>query len=107
MSINSINRAIPLPPPVPSVGSPGMPGMPEAGNVGGSSFKDLLIDSIREVNTMQQDAQTAVEQLSTGEEVNMAEVMTAVQKADMSFRLMLQMRNKLVQAYNEIRQIQI
>ena len=38
---------------------------------------------------------------------SMAEVMTAVQKADMSFRLMLQMRNKLVQAYNELRQIQI
>ena len=45
--------------------------------------------------------------MSTGEDVNIAEVMTAVQKAEMSFELMLQMRNKLVQAYNEIRQIQI
>lgn len=74
---------------------------------GGGSFKDLLIDSIREVNGMQQEAQVAVDQLATGGDVNMAEVMTAVQKADMSFRLMLQMRNKLVQAYEEIKDIRI
>ena len=104
MSINPLNGAIPLPPAAPTIGSPGALA---AGDAGGASFKDLLVESIREVNTMQQDAQKAVEQLSTGEDVNMAEVMTAVQKADMSFRLMLQMRNKLVQAYNEIRQIQI
>ncbi len=65
------------------------------------------MQSIREVNGMQQDAQKAMEQLATGGDVNMAEVMTAVQKADISFRLMLQMRNKLVQAYNEIRDIRI
>ena len=104
MNMNSVNRALPLPPPVPPLGSPGGQA---TGSVGGSTFQELLVDSIREVNSLQQDAQTAVEQLSTGEDVNMAEVMTAVQKADMSFRLMLQMRNKLVQAYNEIRQIQI
>ena len=104
MNTSSINRALPLPPPVPPLASPGTQ---STGQVGGSSFQDLLVESIREVNNLQQDAQKAVEQLSTGEDVNMAEVMTAVQKADMSFKLMLQMRNKLVQAYNEIRQIQI
>ena len=104
MSINSITNAIPLPPPTPSLG---LPATPATGGVGQSSFQDLLLESLREVNNMQQDAEKAVEQLSTGEDVNMAEVMTAVQKADISFRLMLQMRNKLVQAYNEIRQIQI
>ena len=103
MSISPLNNAIPLPPAPPlEIGSTGV-----TGKAGGTSFQDLLVESLREVNTMQQDAEKAVEQLATGGDVNMAEVMTAVQKADMSFRLMLQMRNKLVQAYNEIRQIQI
>ena len=80
MSITPLNSAIPLPPATPLLESSGTMGTGEAG---GASFKNLLVDSIREVNTMQQDAQKAVEQLSTGEDVNMAEVMTAFQKAEM------------------------
>jgi flagellar hook-basal body complex protein FliE len=71
------------------------------------SFKDFLIDSIEHVNTMQQDADRAVQQLMTGGEVDTAEVLTAVQKADISFRMMLQIHNKLVQAYQEINQIRV
>jgi flagellar hook-basal body complex protein FliE len=73
----------------------------------GPAFKDFLLDSIREVNSMQQDADRAVETLMTGGDVNPAEVLTAVQKADTAFRMMLQMRNKLVQAYDEIKQIRV
>ena len=72
-----------------------------------TSFKDLLLESIDQVNSMQQDADKAVQQLLTGDDVNTAEVLTAVQKADMSFRMMLQIRNKLVQAYQEVRDIRI
>ncbi len=43
----------------------------------------------------------------TGGDVNPAEVLTAVQKADMSFRMMMQIRNKLVQAYQEMKDIRI
>jgi flagellar hook-basal body complex protein FliE len=71
------------------------------------AFKDLLIQSIDQVNTMQQDADVAVETLMTGGEINPAEVLTAVQKADMSFKMMQQIRNKLVEAYQEIKEIQI
>jgi flagellar hook-basal body complex protein FliE len=74
---------------------------------GESSFKDLLVQSIEHVNTMQQDADAAVETLMTGGDINPAEVLTAVQKADMSFRMMQQVRNKLVQAYQEIKDIRI
>ena len=56
---------------------------------------------------MQADADKAVQQLITGGDVNPAEVLTAVQKADMSFRLMMQIRNKLVSAYQEINNIRI
>lgn len=85
-----------------------LPGVakPDAAS-GSSTFKDLLLNSIQEVNTMQQDADRAVEQLATGGEVSPAEVLTAVQKADIAFRMMMQIRNKIVQAYQEVQNIRI
>ncbi len=74
---------------------------------GGSTFKDFLVDSIKEVNSMQQAADRAVEKLAAGENVNPAEVLTAVQKADIAFKLMMQMRNKMVQAYQEVQNIRV
>lgn len=71
------------------------------------SFKNLLIDSIQHVNGMQQQADQAVEALFTGGDVNAAEVLTAVQKADMAFRLTMQVRNKLMDVYREIQEVRI
>jgi len=71
------------------------------------SFKDFLLDSIQDVNSMQKEADNAVETLMTGGEANPAEVLTAVQKADMAFRLMMQMRNKMMQVYQEVRDIRV
>jgi flagellar hook-basal body complex protein FliE len=76
-------------------------------NAQGPSFKDVLLDSIREVNSMQQEANRAVETLATGGDVNPAEVLTAVQKADIAFRMMMQIRNKVVQAYDEVKNIRV
>ena len=56
---------------------------------------------------MQTDADDLVHSMLTGGEVNEAEVLTAVQKADLAFRMLLQVRNKLMEAYREIQQIQI
>lgn len=72
-----------------------------------SAFKNLMLDSIDQVNSMQINANTAVESLMTGGAVNPAEVLSAVQKADMSFRLMMQIRNKLVAAYQEVKDIRV
>lgn len=71
------------------------------------SFRELLLQSIDQVNTMQVDADTAVETLMTGGDINPAEVLTAVQKADMAFKLMQQIRNKLMEAYREIQDVRI
>lgn len=86
-------------------GAPSAPGVPSA--TGGPSFKQLLLDSIDRVNTMQQDADQAVEQLFLGGEVSPAEVLTAVQKADIAFKMMIQVRNKLVQAFEEVQAIRV
>ena len=72
-----------------------------------SSFKDFLLHSIQEVNSMQDDANKAVEVLATGGDVNPAEVLTAVQKADIAFRMMMQVRNKLVPAYQDVQDIRV
>jgi flagellar hook-basal body complex protein FliE len=73
----------------------------------GPAFKDVLLNSLREVNNAQLDADRAVEALFTGEAVNPAEVLTAVQKADLAFRMMMQIRNKLVAAYDEVKNIRV
>lgn len=98
LSINTLGStpaAAPMPPAV---------GKPDAGS---SSFASYLMDSLNEVNSMQAEANQAVETLATGGEVNPAEVLTAVQKADLVFRLTMQIRNKLVAAYQEIQNIRI
>jgi flagellar hook-basal body complex protein FliE len=71
------------------------------------SFANLLSKQVQNVNTMQTDANDMVHSLLTGGDVNEAEVLTAVQKADLAFRMLLQVRNKLIEAYREIQQIQI
>jgi flagellar hook-basal body complex protein FliE len=80
---------------------------PGIGGTSGPSFKDYLLESIKQVNSMQQDADQAVETLFTGGDVNPAEVLTAVQKADLAFRMVMQIRNKLVAAYEDIQNIRI
>ena len=71
------------------------------------SFRDLLFGSVQEVNLMQQNADFAVETLMTGGDIGTAEVLTAVQKADIAFKLMMQIRNKLVSAFQEIQNIRV
>ncbi len=77
------------------------------GQASGPSFRDMLVDSIQQVNTMQLEADHAVETMFTGGDINPAEVLTAVQKADLAFRLTMQMRNKLMEVYQEIKDIRI
>jgi flagellar hook-basal body complex protein FliE len=72
-----------------------------------ASFRDLLLGSIQEVNQMQQNADFAVETMMTGGDIGTAEVLTAVQKADIAFKLMMQIRNKLVSAFQEIQNIRV
>ncbi len=71
------------------------------------SFGDLLQAGVMNVNGNQQHASAQVHELVTGGDVSQVEVFTAVQKADMSFRLLVQVRNKLMSAYDEINAIRI
>ena len=97
----------PLVPPSVNLSPPAALSNGGALEAGQAPFKNILLEALDQVNSMQQQADAAVEQLVTGGDVNPAEVLTTLQKADMSFKLMLQIRNKLVQAYQEVSNIRI
>ena len=73
----------------------------------GPSFKDILIKSISEVNDLQLDAERAINDLAVGRTDNVTEVMAAVEKADLAFKNMMAIRNKIIDAYREIQQLRI
>lgn len=70
-------------------------------------FSEMLVGGVAKVNNMQLSADGQMEQLLTGGDVNQAEVFTSMQKADMSFRLLVQIRNKLMDAYQELNSIHV
>ena len=72
-----------------------------------SPFSEMLVGGVAKVNNMQLSADGQMEQLLTGGDVNQAEVFTSMQKADMSFRLLVQIRNKLMDAYQELNSIHV
>jgi flagellar hook-basal body complex protein FliE len=73
----------------------------------GSGFAETLKAVVDDVNTTQLEADKAVERLQTGESKNLHEVMIAMEKADISLRLTVQMRNKALDAYQEIMRMQV
>ncbi len=78
-----------------------------AGSAGGSSFADALKQSIEEVSRLQQDASSAVDALATGKTEDVTGVMAAMEKSDMAFKTLLAIRSKLMEAYDEIKNIPI
>ena len=75
--------------------------------VQGKDFKSVLIDSLNEVNRLQTEADAGVQRLLSGESNNVAEVLAAAEKAGIAFDLLMEIRNKLTDAYNEIQQIRV
>lgn len=73
----------------------------------GSKFVAALKDSISQVNQAQLDADHAAEQVAAGESKNLHEAMIKLEEADISLRLMVQVRNKAVEAYQEIMRMQV
>jgi flagellar hook-basal body complex protein FliE len=73
----------------------------------GQSFKDVLMGKIKEVNDLLLNKDVAVEALATGKTDNVSEVLIQVEKADQAFKALMQIRNKLVEAWQEIERMQI
>ncbi len=71
------------------------------------SFKDVLMKNIEQVNRLQQDAEKAIEDLHAGRRDDLDGVLIAKQKADLAFQMLQQVRNKMVDAYEEIKQMRV
>jgi len=65
-------------------------------------FSDLLTDAVGQVNQLQSQANSAVTGLMSGTGVDVHQAMIATQKASMAFELTLAVRNKAVQAYQQV-----
>lgn len=72
-----------------------------------SSFEKSLQDAMTKVNDLQIKADKAAQDLATGRSDNIADVMIAAEKADIALRLMMQMRNKMIEGYQEVMKMQV
>ena len=94
---------LPLPPPADVDFAAASPPRP----AGGPDFGRLLMEAVGEVNARADHADRTVERGLLGDDVTQAEVFTAVKKADLSLRMMIQVRNKLLEAWREVQQVRI
>ena len=73
----------------------------------GPSFQEFLKNSIDEIQQLQNAADETIGHLITGEISNVSEAMVAIEKANAAFLTLLQVRNKIISAYDQIQRIQV
>jgi flagellar hook-basal body complex protein FliE len=74
---------------------------------GPRGFQDVLLDALSETNRLEGESQAAIAEGLTGGDLTNAEVMASARKADLALRMMIQVRNKLVDAYREVQQMRM
>ena len=82
------------------------PKAPTQAPSGPASFGKLLNEAIQQVNDVEKGSQGELQKF-LGNESDLHSVMIALEKADLSFQVMMQVRNKIVQAYQEIMKSQV
>ncbi len=70
-------------------------------------FQQLLLNLLGNTTDLQNQSQQAIESQMLGGDITQVEVLSAVKKADLALRLMMQIRNKVLEAYNEVQQIRM
>jgi len=70
-------------------------------------FKNFLFEKIKEIDISQKEVQKMLEALAKGEDIDFSEVALVISKADLNFKLLLRIRNKILEAYQEIMRMQI
>ena len=93
--------------PIKPVGSGEVANRPETpGAKKSEGFSETLKEALREVNDLQNRSTEEIGRALEGDMKDVHSAMLALQKADLSFQLMLQVRNKLVQAYRDVMRMQ-
>ena len=73
----------------------------------GPSFKDTLNNFLSDVNEMQQKADQSIQKMVAGEITDVHQVMSSVEEATVAFNMMMEIRNKVMDAYQEIMRIRL
>lgn len=91
-----------------AIGSPGISKSPvQKRATGGTGFADTLRDYVGKVDQQQRVAGMAIQDLVSGKSDSVLSVVTAVADADMSFKLLIGVRNKVIEAYKQTMNMQI
>ncbi|MBI4911346.1 MAG: flagellar hook-basal body complex protein FliE [Acidobacteria bacterium] len=80
---------------------------PQGQTPGQPSFSEVLQQALRDVDEAQAQAEVEARKLMTGEGADMHSAILAVQKADVSFQMMMAVRSKLIDAYREVMRMQM
>jgi flagellar hook-basal body complex protein FliE len=91
---------------IPNVSAPATTAADSGGDGGGLNFGDVLQNAVSGVDSLNNSAGAQISNLLQGGSGDMTSVMIAVEKADASFQLMMQVRNKIVTAYQDIEKMQ-
>jgi flagellar hook-basal body complex protein FliE len=75
--------------------------------ISGNSFGTALKDAIQDINKLQNDADTAIAKVQLEDAGSIHEAMIALEKAGISFQVMMQVRNKILDAYQEVMRMQV
>ena len=94
-------------PGITSLGEAGKPASTGSEGADGLAFGDLLQKALKEVEATQNTADQEAQKLMTGEATDMHTAILAVQKADVSFQMMMAVRSKLIDAYREVMRMQM
>jgi flagellar hook-basal body complex protein FliE len=86
--------------------APSAPTGPSGSQTGQRNFGESLQNAINSVDQLNQASDSQVGELLQGERQDIHNVMIAVEKADISFQLMMQVRNKILNAYQEVSKLQ-
>jgi flagellar hook-basal body complex protein FliE len=93
--------------PVVTPAMPRVPAPPRVGGEGPGGFADALGRALVQVNDLQVRAQSAAAALASGQAVSTADTVVAVEKANIAFQFALQIRNKLLESYQDVMRMQV
>jgi flagellar hook-basal body complex protein FliE len=79
----------------------------DGSHAGKAEFSTILKSKLNEINQLQLDADQAITNVELGNSGSIHEAVVALEKADLSFRTMMQVRNKIIEAYQEIMRMQV
>jgi flagellar hook-basal body complex protein FliE len=91
----------------PKAGEDAVGGLAGATGPRGKSFAETLKEAVSTVNELQKDADVKMQELATGKTNDIPTVMMSAEKADIALRLMTQVRNKIIDAYQEVMKMQV